>query len=167
MNPSDLVYIYCDYLTSKSPVVEEETHSWSSLVRHFEQRLPFSKGNEIPMTPVFQRCLEKNRPLFETGEFILEGRARIGELVKEIQKPKLPKPELLNVSFSFDDRGLSTPEFQIYIEDEISQKDSSQNGILADLLSRDAQYASEWSEFLAAVRTQHDNSISLISLKKE
>lgn len=165
-----LVYLYCDYLLSKTPTVQDVDASWAELVRQFESRPVLTKINENALSPKFQDCVERNRSLFETGEFILDGRERVSELMEEVKKARPARPELMNVSFSYKDRELSTPEFQIYLEEDtenIATDDPKDNRILKDLELRKNTYDREWTEFLDALQYKTKNSIVVISLTKE
>lgn len=162
-----LVFIYCDYVTSRAPVVEDTNNSWAELIRHLENRAPFSKGNEIAENPKFQECVNKNAVLFETGEFILDGKHQVESLLHDLQKTPSAKPELLSVSFSFEDRSLSTPEFQIYLEDEPTDVSESNERIANDLHLRRARYESEWQDWTNALQSEASSSINRISLKKD
>lgn len=146
-----LVYIYCDYLTSTNPTLETSDQSWSELVRHFEKRELIHQKRTFSENPKFQECVQKNSQLFETGEFIFEGRSQLQSSLGVLQE-KNPQPSLVSLeSLSFSHEWFSVTVSTH--EESVNQASSQQ-----EMIEREKRYSAMWQDFLLTLKQSKETS---------
>lgn len=145
-----LVFVYCDYLTSSHSTMEDNEKGWADLVRRFERRELITQKTLLSESPKFQECVRKNSTLFETGEFIFEGKNRVQESLGVLQSARAEGPTLVATDFTLTDSSIISEYYSVALESK--EGTWSAANMEKDLRSRQARYSTLWNDFLDTVR---------------
>jgi hypothetical protein len=149
--------ILCTYLARQSESSLKNDEEWQELVNHLEKRIDFeNKTLETLEKSSFRECLSRYSHDMEVGEFILEGRDTLVENSATLVQKAPTNPPLLSVSFSVEDRQLSTPEFAI-TSNISSETDAHITVVEERLRFRIDRYNSLWESFLDTLRKRLTN----------
>jgi len=148
--------VLCSYLVNHSENSVKDDVEWKDLVTRMEKRTPDEQVTALFEKPAFRECVARYKHDMEVGQFILEGKEALDETLSAQLAEKSSNPPLMSVTFSIEDRQLSTPEFAVTSEEVDS---SSEKEIQIERLRhRIDHYKSLWDSFLDVLRKRLTDS---------